>query len=216
MTYKSSYVKEIEEYFISLVGKGIMLSPKDYDLILNWKKKKIPKEVVFKGISKAFDQNYSEKSNDRFLPSLYQIASVVEEAIGSYRANAREEPSSELDSDEVVVQKIVERLNEIIKSESRGKVRGNYIHARKRILALINRDSGHTSKTIEQIEEDFFEDFFRSLSKTEADKIMLEAEDKGNRRSRFMTERARRESVISFRNETLRRKYGLKNIVSDD
>lgn len=216
MAYKSSYVKEIEEYFISLVGKGIMLSPKDYDLILNWKKKKIPKEVVFKGISKAFDQNFSEKSNDRFLPSLYQIASVVEEAIGSYRANAREEPSAGLDSDEVVVQKIVERLNEIIKSESRGKVRGNYIHARKRILALINRDSEHTSKTIEQIEEDFFEDFFRSLSKTETDKIMLEAEDKGNRRSRFMTERARRESVISFRNETLRRKYGLKNIVSDD
>jgi hypothetical protein len=110
----------------------------------------------------------------------------------------------------------VERLNDIIKAEKRDNVRGNYIHARKRILALINRDDEDTFKTIEQIEEDCFEYFFQSLSQTERDKIMPEAENRGNRSSRFMTERARHERVMSFRNEILRKKYGLKNIVSDD
>jgi hypothetical protein len=216
MTYKSSYVKDIEEYFLSLAGKGIMLSSKDYDLILSWKKKKIPKEVVFKGISKAFDQSFNKKSNDRFLPSLCQVVSFVEEVIGSYQATIGMESSGELDSCKVLIQKIVERLNEIIKSEKRGNVRGNYIHARKRILALINRDDEDTFKTIEQIEKDFFENSFQSLSQTERDKIMPEAENRVNRSSRFMTERARRESVMSFRNQILRKKYGLKNIVSGD
>ncbi|MGH7808473.1 MAG: hypothetical protein ACRENT_10325 [Thermodesulfobacteriota bacterium] len=215
MTYKSSYVKDIEEYFLSLAGKGIMLSSKDYDLIVSWKKKKIPKEAVFRGISRAFGQRLNIKSNDRFSPSLCQAVSFVEEARRSYQASTGES-GGEADLHEAVIQKTAERLNEIIKSEKREHVRANYIRARKRLLTLSNKGDEGLFKIIEQIEEDFIGTFFKALPNNEREEIMLEAEDKAKRRSRFMTERARRESISSFRNEILRKKYGLKNIASDD
>jgi hypothetical protein len=83
-------------------------------------------------------------------------------------------------------------------------------------LTLSNKGDEGLFKIIEQIEEDFIETFFKALPNNEREDIMLEAEDKAKRRSRFMTERARRESISSFRNEILRKKYGLKNIASDD
>jgi hypothetical protein len=215
MTYKSSYVKEIEEYFLSLVGRGIMLSSKDYDLIINWKKSKIPKDVVFRGISRAFAQNLNVKGSDRFLPSLGQTISFVEEAIRSHQAGAGKYREG-LDLHEAVIQKTVERLNEIIKSEKRENVRANYIRARKRLLALNRKRSEEIFKFLGQIEDDFIETFFTGLPDDEKAEIMIEAEDKARRRARFMTERARRESISSFRNEILREKHGLKKIASDD
>ncbi len=216
MTYKSGYVKEIEEYFLSHAGKGIMLSPKDYGLILSWKKKKIPKELVLKGISNAFDSNIFWKNDDRFLPSLYRIVSFVEEVIESYRPSSVVETSCEADPDKALMDQLLERMNEIIKSEKREKIRRIYLQCRKRLLTITAKDDKNAFKSAEQIEQYFFDNFFQSLAKSECDKIISEAERKSNRNSRFMTERARRESLISFRNEILRKKYGLKSVLSDD
>ena len=46
MEHDSNYVRDVEKYFLSLAGEGIMLSSMDYSLILEWKNKEIPKEVV--------------------------------------------------------------------------------------------------------------------------------------------------------------------------
>ena len=56
MEQDSNYVKDIEKYFLSLAGEGIMLSSMDYNLILEWRNNEIPKEVVFKGINRAFEK----------------------------------------------------------------------------------------------------------------------------------------------------------------
>jgi len=216
MTYKSAYVKEIEEYFLSHAGKGVMLSPKDYDLILSWKKKKIPKELVLKGISNAFDRNVMWKNHGRFLPSLYRIVSFIEEAIECYRPLSSVETRCEQNPDKALVDELLERMNQIIKSEKREKIRRIYLQCRRRLLTLIAKDDKNAFKSAERIEEYFFETFFESLAKTEGDQIIFEAERRSNKNSRFMTERARHESLISFRNEILKKKYGLKSIFSDD
>lgn len=57
MGNNSDYLKDIEKYFHSLAGKGIMLSSMDYSLILEWRNKEIPKEVILKGINRAFENS---------------------------------------------------------------------------------------------------------------------------------------------------------------
>ena len=217
MAYKSSYTKDIEDYFLSLAGKGIMLSSKDYDLISNWRKRKIPKEVILKGIRKAFDERMGGLSDNRLLPKLNGVAPFVEEAIKNYQISLGRESVSELESDKKdVIQQIAERLSTIIKSETREKVKRHYIETRKRILGLLNSDIEDVFKLIRAIEEGFYQDFFEALSKTEQNRIMMEAEQRISKKARFMTEQARRESVLSFRNEILKREYKLKSIVAGD
>jgi hypothetical protein len=70
-------------------------------------------------------------------------------------------------------------------------------------------------KVIRELEESFYEDFFKSLSKSEREKILLEAESKISKRTHLMTEQARCESILSFRNEILKKEYGLQDIADD-
>jgi len=216
MAYKTSYLKEIEGYFLSLMGKGIMLSSKDYNLILNWRKRKIPKEIVFKGIRNAFSTGLMEKKGaDRAL-SLSQVASYVEEEIRNYRITAGDESSEAMDSGHKRVSGIIKRLNNTIKSEEREIVRSHYLRARNKLLELLHSKRDDIYEVLEEIEEDFYNDFFEALPDKEQDKINTEAELRVSGRARQMTEKARRDSLLSFRNELLRREYGLSNILGDD
>ncbi len=56
-----NYYAEIERYFIQRRGRGLMLSPKDWQLMDEWKDKGIPLRVVVRGIDKAVNQKGSQK-----------------------------------------------------------------------------------------------------------------------------------------------------------
>jgi hypothetical protein len=216
MTYKTSYLKEIEGYFLSLMGKGIMLSSKDYHLIRNWRKRKIPKEIVFKGIRNAFSAGLMEKKGTDRALSLSQVASYVEEEIRDYRITAGDESSEEKDSGHKRLAGMVERLNNLVKSEKREMVRRHYLKARNKLMQLLHSRRDNIYGVIEEIEEDFYNDFFGALPEKEQDKIKTEAERRISGRARQMTEKARRDSLLSFRNELLKREYRLSNILGDD
>ncbi len=216
MAYKTSYLKEIEGYFLSLMGKGIMLSSKDYDLILNWRKRKIPKEVVFKGIRNAFSAGLMKKKGAGRALSLSQLASYVEEEIRNYLITAGDESSEEMEPGHKTVSGIIERLNNTIKSEKRKTVRSHYLKARNKLLELLHSKRDDIYEVLEEIEEDFYNDFYEALPEKEQDKIKMEAERRVSDRARQMTEKARRDSLLSFRNELLKRQYGLSNILGDD
>ena len=65
-----------------------------------------------------------------------------------------------------------------------------------------------------QIEEECVHNFFDALSDTEKESIMVQATEKLGNRARNMTDSAVTESIISFRNEILVNKYGLKSLIS--
>lgn len=208
MAYKGSYTKDIEEYFLLLAGKGIMLSSKDYDLISKWKRRGVPKEVVLKGIRKGF----SEGGGSRDHKGLSDLAPFIEDEIKDHGVEV--ERGSEGEDKEGIVRRITERLSAIIRSESRGNIKRHYIEVRKRVLGLLDSDIEEVFESIRRIEEGFYQDFFLTLPKNERDRIMMEAEERVGKRARYMTEHARRESVLSFRNDILKREYGLKSIVA--
>src|SRR3990172_5023704 len=208
MTYKNTYAKDVESYFLFHVGKGIMLSPKEYELIMKWKSR-----GVFKGISRAID-NYRKKIERSGFPrSLIYCASFIEEEIKNYSYRSQTESAMiELKPNDFI-QRVVNRLANLIASEKREMIRRHYIEARKKVSDLINLNDEGIFKMLEEIEEEFYESFFQSLSESEQERIISKANEMISKRSRFMTERAHRESVLAFRNEILARDYELKSII---
>jgi len=55
-----------------------------------------------------------------------------------------------------------------------------------------------------------------TLPEKERDSVNREAEEKVKGRGRYMTEKAFTESVISFRNEIIHNKYGVRSLYSYD
>jgi hypothetical protein len=62
-----TYYAEIERYFISRRGRGLMLSPKDWQVMSEWERQQIPLRVVLQGINNTFCQKGSMKQEVNFL-----------------------------------------------------------------------------------------------------------------------------------------------------
>jgi len=208
MGNNSDYIKEIEKYFFSLAGKGIMLSSMDYSLITEWKKKEIPKEVVFKGISRAFQERRDESS----IRNIKQCAKYVEQSVIEYSPvmgkTLDRTQSTDLDN---TLSSIVETLNQIINSESSQKNKNYYIDLKQKLLSV---NEENPLSHISNIEEGSLDKFFMGLDEHVKDEIIEEAKGKLGDRARHMTNAAIEESVISFRNEILAGKYDLKSLLS--
>ncbi len=190
-----------------------MLSPKDYDLIVKWKRRGIPKEVIYIGINKALFNLRKKKAADRLPRSIWECASSIEEEIKNYWSGKKTKSSIELDRGDFI-EKVAERLSAKIKSEKRERIKRHYIQIRTMVLDLTNSNED-VFKALENIEEESYETFFQTLPHGEKERIEQMAEGMiDKKRGRLMTERAYRESVLSFRNEILKRDYELRNVFS--
>src|SRR5574341_1203534 len=154
MTYKNTYVKDVENYFLYHVGKGIMLSPKEYELIIKWKSRGVPKEVVFKGIIRAID-NYKKKIEKSGFPrSLIYCASFIEDEIKNYSYRSQIESAViELKPNDLI-KRVVNGLANLIASEKREMIRRHYIEVRKKVSELISLNDEGIFKMLEEIEEE--------------------------------------------------------------
>jgi len=213
MAYKNSYISDIQNYFLFLVDRGIMLSPKDYDLIMKWKRRGVPKEIVYRGINKAIENLRKKRSSISFLRGLDECAPFIEGEIRNHRSSMENESVIESTRGDII-KRVAERLAAIITNENMESIRRHYIEIRKRVLDLTNSNED-VFKAIEKIEEESYEDFFQTLSPEEKKRIGQMAEGMIDKeRGHLMTDKARRESVLSFRNEILRRDYKLIRIFS--
>ncbi|HSE82964.1 MAG TPA: hypothetical protein VLB01_00280 [Thermodesulfobacteriota bacterium] len=216
MSYRSSYIKEVERYFLSIVGRGIMLSSRDYDLIASWRKRGVPKEVIFRGISNGARSYRDKRGGERPLQSLVYLAPSVEDEIVKHWGDKKDKSSDPGLKKDGVIKKVVERLAGIIKTEKRERVRKQYVAARKKVMDLTRSEQGDVFREIDRIEAEFYELFYRDLTESEREGIKDRAESMISGRSRFMTARAYEESVVSVRNEILKKDYKLTGIISDD
>jgi hypothetical protein len=211
----SEYIKEIESYFLILAGEGIMLSPIDYSLIQDWKKRRVPREVVLKGINRAFSETGTRSKGAGLPPrSLKHCVSYVEKCIEEYGPQVTERKSkrgSQPGSDDMEVS---ERLERFIHDAGNQALRDYYIKLRKLVLGLGKAGGANDIPSIMNLEKESLEEFFRALPDKEREKISIEAEEMIKQRARYMTKGAYDESLVSFRNEILGKKYGIKCIIS--
>lgn len=213
MERNSNYIKDVEKYFLSLAGEGIMLSSMDYSLIMEWKNKEIPKEVVFKGINKAFEKWKSrEGQGPKSKRNLMQCAEYIENSIEEYSPIIGKDLGTSEDLDTGTnLDIVIKRVNNFIKLEKEDTLRSYYLNMKEKILTQMRSNSDNALSMSAQIEQECIDDFFESLPESEKKDIMLEAQGKLGSRARHMTEAALLESTASFRNEILVNNYGLKS-----
>jgi hypothetical protein len=198
------YVKDIERYFLALTGKGIMLSPRDYSMILEWQKRKIPKEAVLQGIRIAFKEG-SRKGRGGL--SLSSCAPFVERVARVWK-RGEEVGREEASRAEQIKASVIERVGDAIRKEKDRRVKSVYIHVREKILG-IKATEEEFFLAIGEVEGWMYEEFFKRLSDAEREEVLSQAEKLASNRREFVTEKAFRESLLFFRNLVLKRKYGL-------
>ena len=189
-----------------------MLSPLDYNLIQDWKKRQIPKEIVLKGINRAFSENsLRHKDAPR---NLKQCTLYVEACIREFCPPERETAKDSKQSTERSETDLAGRLAQLINSEKDSAVREYYTGLRKKLLGLEKSSDDMNVKGIIEIERESLEEFFRRLPEKDRERISGAAEEMIKQRARYMTKSAYDESLVSFRNEILAKKYGIKCIIS--
>jgi hypothetical protein len=192
-----------------------MLSPKDYDLIVKWKRRGIPKEVIYIGTNKALFDLRKKKAGDQLPRSIWECAPYIEEEIKNYWRGKKNTSSIESGRSDFITN-VAERLAAKIKSEKRERIKRYYVQIRTMVLDLMNSNED-VFKALENIEEESYEAFFQTLPHGE--KVRIEQMAEGmidKKRGHLMTERAYRESILSFRNEILKRDYELRNVFSSE
>jgi len=214
MHHGPEYIKEIESYFLTLAGEGIMLSPIDYSLIQDWKKRQVPKEVVLKGINRAFSESGTKSKGAGIPPrSLKHCAAYVEKCIEEFAPPVRERSPKRAARPGGTEGGVEERLEKLINDVKDSTLRSYYIKLRKKVLVL-DKDAGNFISRVSELETGALDEFFDGLPEKEREKIGIEAERMIKDRARYMTKGAYEESLLSFRNEILGKKYGIKCIIS--
>ncbi len=214
MSPGANYIKRVEEYFLSLAGEGIMLSSIDYDLIRGWRDAGLPEEIVMRGISRAFGDKGRKAMPGGSIRGLRQCAEFIETCAEEYGYGAPGVKSrismAETGSGAGPELSITERLGRLIESEKREQVKKYYSGLRTRIL---KSESGEDDAPLPQLIGEAMDELFASLPEKEREKIEAEARGKLGERARLMTEKAYAESLVSFRNEILSRKYSIESVV---
>ena len=77
-----NYFTEIEEHFVRLRARNLLLSPLDWSLIETWKKSGIPLPVVLRGIERTFEN--SQKKRGKAPRTLFYCHPAVVEAFEEY------------------------------------------------------------------------------------------------------------------------------------
>jgi len=208
-----SYISEIEKYFLSSKGSGVMLSSTDYNSIIDWKEKSIPKEVIIRGIKSAF-KNHS-RARDKKLNSIYQCLPFIEQSISLYKISDKKNNSI---CDEVAIDNLIERIKReiriAIKSQSNLLLKEELKKMESEIDKIKNLDENTFYIKLKEYDDKLLNKIFKKLTKMDADRIMSEAEKKIEKRSRYMSLKAREESLLSFRNQIIKDKFNLNSIFS--
>jgi hypothetical protein len=81
------YFSEIEQTFIRRRGKILLLSPLDWTLIENWKKRGIPQQIVIRSIEKVFDEIAKDPRRNPNIKSISYCADEVERQFRDWQAS---------------------------------------------------------------------------------------------------------------------------------
>ncbi len=218
MQHDSNYVRDVENYFLSLAGEGIMLSSMDYNLIMEWRDKEIPKEVVFKGINKAFqDFKAKEGQGPKSAKNLKRCVRYIDKSIKEYSPIiGRDTVSSESVEMTGELNIVIDRLNKYINLENDLILKSYYNNVKDKISSIIKSSDEEGIALISQIEQESLNELFLNLPDAEKKSITKEAKRMLGNRVRHMTREAVEESIVSFRNELLVAEYNIKNLLSNE
>ncbi len=213
MTQSDTYIKDIEEYFLSLSGQGIMLSSRDYNKIAEWKQRNVPKEVVLRGLRSAFQDKERNIKIDNKRVDLHSCATYVEDMITLSSDNT---PVSTNETQEEKVDNgskdgYINKLSALI-GQSPNRFAKSYYTAMRSKLESISEGNTNLMNELFRIENECLDQAFFTLSADEQSNINDKAQAMLEPRKQQMTQEAYEESLLSFRNDIIKDKFEINEL----
>ena len=211
MFKEDSYIKSIEKYFLTHLGKGIMLSYSDYELIASWKDKNIPLETIMEGIREAFSDsdNINSLNKETKIRNLNSISSYVDKSIKMYLEIENIDCKIEDNSSNNYINNIIKSINQNIEEIEDKRVLEKVLKYKNLLINLISEKNYESFNIINEQENRLYDDIFNLLSESDKNKILTKCENKLKNNSNI-TNHAYRKSIASFRNEIVKDMFNLK------
>ena len=150
MKTTSTIIKDIEQYFLNLSQKGIMLSSRDYHLITEWIEKGISKEQILTGIRNTFQT----KDINR-IRNLYDCSELVERSSEKKETVVTKTVQFNPDNNNYLVQ-ILNNFNNLIQNNSKSELNNFYEIINDKLKHFINSNNDEMFSNINKLEEEFF------------------------------------------------------------
>jgi len=211
MFKEDSYIKSIEKYFLTHLGKGIMLSYSDYELIASWKDKNIPLETIMEGIREAFSDygNINSLNKETKIRNLNSISSYVDKSIKMYLEIENIDCKIEDNSSNNYINNIIKSINQNIEEIEDKRVLEKVLKYKYLLINLNSEKNYESFNIINEQENRLYDDIFNLLSESDRNKILTKCENKLKNNSNI-TNHAYRKSITSFRNEIVKDMFNLK------
>lgn len=217
-----SYLRCVEQYFLSLTEKGLSLSPIDYQIIDSWKARGIPLSIACSGIKTAittYNRNYgsftSPPKSIRYCEGLVEkeFANHKRLKVGSHFR--QEEPADDKKALLRRIDKLIDKIDAIIIREKDEKLRRLYVRVRRRVQGLrsdIDKKHLYIYAELEKIDKSFLSEFCNRMSPEALTLIVEETKEKLSSHRHRMTHEAYERTSESLRNRLVRKRYRLLSI----
>ena len=209
MSKTSTFIKDIENYFLNLSEKGVMLSSRDYMLIGEWLERGFTKEQVCSGIRDAFEQKGKQG-----IRNIYDCIDFVTQSTGSAPGEEHSVSKSVLNNEQYLF-RIIHNFNKLIDKEKHPNLLKLHNIYKEKLL-IIDSSESNIFGEINKIEEQYFDQFLNCLEEKENSDLKNKIESIVNATNDYINERTRKKALnIEIKNHIIK-EYILSNPFKTD
>lgn len=214
-TDKRAFFDTVQDYFLERTGRGLVLSSRDLELLLDWRNHGASAAAVCQGIDEAVS------SLNKSPRDLHACRSYIEPKIGSGVGPVRRQPrprtrdersDQQHDPEDRLWSAAMVRLDDAASKAQRSELKTTYARARGR-LQEARAASADPYDTLFELEDWIVDATFQSLPDDERLGIDREVEARHGAHLRIMSDDARSDAVRSTRRDILDDRFGLVGLV---
>ena len=192
MKTTSTIIKDIEQYFLNLSQKGIMLSSRDYHLITEWIEKGISKEQILTGIRNTF-----QSKDIKRIRNLYDCSELVERSSEKKETVATKTVQLNPDNNNYLVQ-ILNNFNNLIQNNSKSEFNNFYVIINDKLKHFINSNNDEMFSNINKLEEEFFLKFPKHLNAQDKANFKAELNNFINSGNDYINEKTKNKALNNY------------------
>ncbi len=192
MKSTSIIIKEIEQYFLNLSKKGIMLSSKDYHLITEWIDKGYTREQILMGIRNCF-----EAKDIKRIRNISDCSEFVETKDLQKPREIKKTVITKSDNINYIV-RILNNFENLLTKDTTLDLNSFINTFNVKLKELINSDKENMFANINRLEENFFKEFPDHLSTGDMKSYKTEINDFVNSGNDYINEKAKNKALNNF------------------
>lgn len=199
------YFKQIESYFALKREQVLLLSPEEFEIVDHFFQKKVPVELVLRGIDRFFDKKKRSRRKSRRPVFLTHVRADIEEIVSDYN---RKGIGSHLASGPTETEFVVDRLSTILNRLKKvtGTASAPALRAADKINPLMERVKEETMEAIEAELEaistvannEIFDTLDPDIEQKVAERIRIILEQTGHSISEDIQERFKTDTTLEM------------------